>query len=203
MDISLDLERRSRQSLTMRYLLILLCLLAVPASADEFCEDLWFTRNQVFDRAGFCFGSPLGDAVFDNSDCTGRDVTLSQSEKRFVAELRTVEEQQGCMIETDAVQLKLSGVALRRQLRDLPFRDLYESGCLGWKDATRGLYAGHDTETETIGQIEPGDFILYSHQSVGTWNFVTIYGPVWQGFKSAGWLDGATMSDASCEDWAG
>ena len=32
--------------------------LAAPAAASS-CEEMWFVRNLVFDRAGMCFGSPL------------------------------------------------------------------------------------------------------------------------------------------------
>ena len=54
----------------MRFVLtFLLSLCVTPAFALDHCEEWWFTRNLVFDRAGYCFSSPLGQAVFDNSDC--------------------------------------------------------------------------------------------------------------------------------------
>ena len=38
-------------------------LAAFPALAFDPCEDLWFSRNQLYDRAGYCFSTPLGLAT--------------------------------------------------------------------------------------------------------------------------------------------
>ena len=35
----------------MRAILILLAVAATPAAADDYCHDLWFTRNAIMDRA--------------------------------------------------------------------------------------------------------------------------------------------------------
>ena len=50
----------------MRRAAICAFVVAGPAAADERCHDLWFARNAIMDRAGYCFGSVLGQAVFDN-----------------------------------------------------------------------------------------------------------------------------------------
>jgi len=60
------------------FLALLLAALAAPAAALEICDELWFTRNLIYDRAGYCFSSPLGRAVFDNSDCTGSALKIAE-----------------------------------------------------------------------------------------------------------------------------
>ena len=47
----------------MKRLALLCALLASPAAASDVCDDLWFTRNLIMDRAGYCFGSVLGRAA--------------------------------------------------------------------------------------------------------------------------------------------
>lgn len=61
--------------------------LATTAQADGRCNDLWFTRNALINQAGYCFGSNLGQALFDNSDCQGKSVTLSPEAQRQVAQI--------------------------------------------------------------------------------------------------------------------
>ena len=68
----------------MRALTLLLFLIASPAAASDVCHDLWFTRNLIMDRAGYCFGSMLGKATFDNSDCTGKNVSLDAGDQLMV-----------------------------------------------------------------------------------------------------------------------
>ena len=36
----------------MRWLLLVLLLIPAPVRALEICDDLWFTRNLLFSRAG-------------------------------------------------------------------------------------------------------------------------------------------------------
>ena len=85
----------------MRHLWVLLLLVATPGFAQEACDDVWFTRNLHFDRAGYCFGSPLGQAVFDNSNCIGKDVTLAPDAKRQIDEIRRIEALHGCNVDTN------------------------------------------------------------------------------------------------------
>ena len=75
----------------MKFLVVALSLLASPALASNACHDLWFTRNAVIDRAGYCFGSPLGRAVFNNAGCTGKSVSLPPQAQRMVAQVKEME----------------------------------------------------------------------------------------------------------------
>lgn len=201
--ISLGDTAQARQNGDMRILMLLLSVFAGGAAASEGCDDVWFTRNLIFDRAGYCFGSNLGQAVFDNSDCIGTSVTIAPDQKRIVDEIRALEAQHGCQVDTSRAGLNLIDMAIRRQLRDLPIRDEFESGCLGWLGPVVPLRAGHDGAAAVIGRVEPGDYVSYSHIGTTGWSYVTTHTTNWGTLKSGGWMDQSGVSDASCAQWAG
>ena len=187
----------------MKRLVLLLALLATPAMADDVCEDLWFTRNLIMDRAGYCFGSALGQAVFDNSDCIGKSVSVGAADQRLVNEIRAQEKVLECRVNTGRTRLGLADIETRRKLVNLPVRDEFESSCIHWLLDRAPLYAGHDEGTPIVGRVEPGDNIMWSHISaVEGWDYVTITGPDWGAVKSAGWLP-SPKDTSACRQWAG
>ena len=192
----------------MKRFVLLLLAMAAPgvASASDFCDDLWFTRNLVMDRAGYCFGSALGQAVFDNSNCTGKDVSLSPRDQAVVREVQRIEKQQGCSVDTSRRSLALDDIAFRRRLVDLPIIDELGlgSGCLGWRGGRQPLYAGHSADTQVLGWIEPGQYVGYfygSEDSPDDWFYVVVKTVNWERFVAAGWA--RTTSDEECDGWAG
>ena len=186
----------------MRHLLfIALVFMPVSAAADG-CDDLWFTRNLIMDRAGYCFGSALGRAVFDNSDCIGKAVTLPPGAAEKVAEIRALESQHQCRVDTGATTLDVQDIDIRRKLHVLPIRDEFESACIGWRQGITPLRASPDAGSPVIGRLRDGDTMLYSHLSVEGWSYVTVYAPNSGPLVSGGWL-GAKTSEKSCKSWAG
>ena len=65
------------------------------ANANE-CVGLWIERNSIFDRAGYCFGSALGKGYFDNSGCHTKNPSLSSSERKRIAAIKSRESALGC-----------------------------------------------------------------------------------------------------------
>ncbi|ATG44010.1 YARHG domain protein/Domain protein of unknown function [Phaeobacter piscinae] len=187
--------------MTRHCLALILLLLPLPALAQDGCDDLWFTRNLIMDRAGYCFGSTLGQSVFDNSDCLGKSVALDPHSNRQVQEIRGLEQFHGCKVNTKRRQLALNDTHLRRLLVDLPIRDEFESACLGWLGGPVPLYSGHSAGTARIGLIQPGDVIGYSHLPVGNWSYVTTHTSDWR-VKSGGWYDRSAAPE-QCRDFAG
>jgi len=185
----------------MKSLVFAFSLLASPVLASDACHDLWFTRNAVIDRAGYCFGSPLGQAVFSNGDCIGKSVSLPPQAERMVALVKEMESRFDCRVNNKQTYLDLDDLFLRFQLWDLPVRDEYESACLGWLGPVMGLRAGHRPDAPLVGQIDPGDYVNYAHIPVGSWAYVTTSGPDWQ-VTSGGWLDTALYQE-QCRDYAG
>ena len=69
-----------------------------PAASAASCWDLWYERNEIYDRNGFCFSTSLGQRTVDNSDCWTKDPALSPSETRRVAQIKAEERRRGCKV---------------------------------------------------------------------------------------------------------
>lgn len=187
----------------MRVFLVFLLLAAPQAIAQTACDDVWFTRNLHFDRAGYCFGSTLGKALFDNSDCTGTSVTLPPKAKAQVDAIRELEERYQCQIDTNRSAIDIDDLDIRRTLIDLPIRDEFESACLGWRLAPLSLWAGIGAQTPVTGQISPGDNVLFSFQPVDGWSYVTVHAHDFSALKTGGWVPDKTFVEETCDAWAG
>lgn len=172
-----------------------------PALADDTCHDLWFTRNLVMDRAGYCFGSVLGKAVFDNAGCSGKSVSLDRRTQALVSRVRGLEKDLACKVDTAQPVLVLDDIDIRRRLSDLPVRDEFESACIGWRLDPLPLRSGHSAGAGIVGEIRRGDSVGFRHYAVDGWNYVTVTDRNWR-LKSAGWTDAAFGID-DCEQFAG
>ena len=84
----------------MLRLIGIICTLSTLALANDGCDDLWFTRNLIFDQVGYCFGSPLGQAVFDNADCTAKTPQLSDQDRTRVDAIEAEEARWDCRVDT-------------------------------------------------------------------------------------------------------
>jgi Domain of unknown function (DUF4453)/YARHG domain len=144
-------------------------LMTSPAQAqivDEYCNDYWFVRNQAFDHAGYCFGSPLGQALFDNSDCTPGAVTLSPRNQAMVNRIKAIEAEGGCNVDTSATSLPIPLLGMRLRLTDLAARDEHSgAGCLGWTGAGFPLWSGFRANRVPIGEVVPGDDLIFLYDS--------------------------------------
>lgn len=176
-------------------------LVPTEGAADEVCNELWFTRNALINQAGYCFGSPLGQALFDNSDCIGKSVQLSPKSEAAVIQIKALERKYSCKVNTAQRTLSLQDMVQRQQLWHFPIWDELESACIGWLSQVAPLRAGHSPEAPVIGQIEVGDTVRYGHLPQGDWSYAMVFDSNWT-FKSAGWLDFNT-ADEACEQFAG
>ena len=176
------------------------------AIASRICDELWFTRNWVMDQTGYCFGSALGQAQFDNSDCAGQQITLTPVQRAFVTEIRRRESTLGCSVNTARSALDMPDLALRKRLERQPVRhegDNMEGwGCLGYVGPQVRLHVGPSSTSAQVGRIEAGDWVgIGGHEAIDGWMYVLTYGPSWSAFRSAGWMpEGLTIS---CEAEAG
>jgi len=71
------------------------------AAGDDYesCGDLWYRRNAIFARNGYCFKTDRGIRVFGNHGCrfyAEGDVPLSRSERAEVEYIRALERRRGC-----------------------------------------------------------------------------------------------------------
>ncbi|MFT6272557.1 MAG: hypothetical protein ACJA0F_001402 [Dinoroseobacter sp.] len=185
---------------TMRTVLAAAIVMLSAGTAVADCASMWVTRNLVFDRAGYCFGSNLGQSVFNNAGCTGTDVNLSAAERDFVAYTREIEAIFDCKINTARTSIDLPLLSSWLKLQDLPRRDEFESGCMGWTGPRTALRSGHSGGASVVGTLMQGDVVLLSHWAVGDWNFITVS----RGEQDAaiGWTD-VQFGPETCRSLAG
>lgn len=150
----------SKRYILYKALLSCLCLNATPALSADLCDDLWFTRNLLFDRAGYCFGSTLGQSVFSNADCTTKTPNLSTADKALVAEVKNSEQLWECRIDTGRTRLNVPDIALGAGFIDLPLAIGFESACIGWLGQTFPLYEAHFAGSRATGQVTAGSIFM-------------------------------------------
>lgn len=188
----------------MKILALLSLVIATPALANTWCDDLWFTRNLVMDQAGYCFGSTLGQTVFDNGDCTGKSVTPDRAGRALVARIQKMEADAACKgrVNTRGRELDVGDIGIRMMLGDLPVIAKTPSACIGWRGPMTSLHARRQAYRASFGLIEPGDAVSFDHEPQDGWIYVTAHdfdgtGP-WS-LKSGGWVDVNQVRDAPCD----
>lgn len=152
--------------------------LAAPAAASS-CEEMWFVRNLVFDRAGMCFGSPL-----------------SARSAEIVAQIKGFEADLGCAVETSQTGFELPTEAALRAAEELPVPSPGESLCLGFNAPTVPLRAAPRLEAEVISSVTAGDAVGFGYEPVAGWDYVVTA-------RGGGWMPGDTIGPERCEGWAG
>lgn len=176
-----------------------LALMAAPAAALEICDELWFTRNLIYDRAGYCFSSPLGQAIFDNADCTGTDINLDRETLNMAARLQAAEMEWDCNVDSSRRSLDVFEIAARMRMIDIPEPDGYESGCIGWLGEPLRLHAARHEAAPVTGLIRTGESIYYGFTSVGEWHFIISS----HGTADMGWLRDRPDLRTNCRSFAG
>lgn len=178
-----------------------LSLFAAPLAAMEFCAESWFARNLVFDRAGYCFGSALGQAVFDNSNCSTKSPNLSKADRDLVALLKHEEKAAGCQINTSAPYLALPDLVARLRMV-APVIPLLEGGggCFGWRRQQLTLHYDAGQHAPIAGAIVPGDNILWFFEPYNGWDYVTVERGT---AVFRGWVQFPGYEETACDEWAG
>lgn len=188
----------------MKRTLTALALLTGPASAGDYCDELWYTRNAIMYQAGYCFGSVLGQAVFGTGPCIGTSVTLSPEDTQTVARLRATEKELSCRVDTKQSHLDLDDLFIRRQLWDVPIPEDRQSACIGWMGPDVTLHAGQGSDTPVVGSIMPGQTVSYGHWPDEGWIYVTVseHGDNMPAI-SAGWMNYERLGEVPCQDYQG
>jgi hypothetical protein len=170
----------------------------LPAAAQDICDALWFTRNLVFDRAGYCFSSPLGLAYF-SADCTTTEPELDPAAQEVVSQILELEEQWECSVDTQRTELAPYDTQVLTFIEDLPVPTGFESSCFGWKGDMLMLRAARRDDAQPTGFIRPGDDLLTAHADFDGWSFYSMT-PQGQGL---GWVRSPEWSEATCTALAG
>ncbi len=183
----------------MRCLAVIFSLLwAGAAQAVKICDELWFTGNLVFDHAGQRFQSPLGRAIFDNSDCLVGNAEPDPSEAEIVALVRTMEAEWGCDVDTTRTSLRIRNIAQRMAMIDLPIADDFESMCIGYRGPAIELHTGRHASAPVSGVIQPSDDLTYV--------FIPMHGCTFFDLGrngEMGWCAIPELSDLKCDSLSG
>lgn len=184
----------------MRWILSLGLLWPVQAFGLEICDDLWLTRNLIFDRAGYCFGSVLGKSIFDNEGCTPGAPALADGPQAMVNHIRKMEAEWECKVDTSQDFLAVPSIGLRVGLVDLPVATGFESSCFGWKGGRLPLRTERHEDGILTGAARDGDDLSFQFEDVDGWSFVQVSQ---NGIPAgAGWAK-IELSEDTCSALAG
>ncbi len=186
----------------LKYLLFIIGLTPAICLAQSFpalgsgrtsCDSLWIERNQILNAAGYCFATPLGLAVFDNSDCTPGTPALPEAALNQIADIELAEVGRLCDINTDSNQISANGrygplrfgtggLTLGQWPDVLQNLDVFPqiigrkrsctvSGLSAEGDGFLALRSGPDTRYPQIGQLVNGERVFSSSACMGRWCF--------------------------------
>ena len=203
----------------LKYLLFILGLAPIPALSEAFpasgssrssCESLWLERNQIYNAAGKCFDTALGQAVFDNGDCGVGPPSLSESALNRISQIEQAEAGRGCNIDTARDRISVygrygalvfgrGGQVLGRwpqalqQLDVFPAKTSRERSCTvgGLSSGADGFLAirsGPDVRYPQIGQVVNGDRISSSSACMGRWCFADTVQSAGRSLRLNGWF---------------
>jgi len=187
---------------------LLFTLFAAPALAQDVvsydaCDELWFMRNQIYANAGYCFSTPLGKAMFNNTGCTGKDVTLSSFEQALVDEYRALERSAGCAVDTSqTTPLAVPNLEERRAEPWLGAEYSY-SMCIGYTGAPFPIFADPDPAATRLGEVAAGDnlsVIVQTDGPGGAWFYYYVMDE--SELRLQGWAD-RDLDWSLCESNAG
>ena len=159
-----------------RVILFIVSAAQVSAAEVRQCEDLWMVRNLIFDRGGYCFTTPLGEALFDNADCTTSQPAVPAEDAARVVRIREIEAERGCAIDASARGLADDGMLeLYRELTDLPVPELYTGGCIDYLGTPFDLRAGAAMNAEVIGRADVRRSLGFAHYPQDGWTYMTVH----------------------------
>lgn len=186
-----------RTALVIAAIVLPTLALPTPARAEAFCEDLWIARNTMFHRAGFCFSSVLGRALFDTTRCTGTTPRLSPADAQMADHARWMEAELGCKVDTArpaSARMRNQAARLAR-LRDIPVADEFGWACHGYRGPAFDLHGGAGAETPVIGQALPETTLFSEHLLRNGWAFVVARDPATGATLAEGWTPRRTASE--------
>lgn len=158
---------------------MILSLLSLPAQAQDLdiCEALWLSRNAVLDDAGQCFLSPLGQAVFDNTGCSGVAFLLPGATRALDA-LAEHEANLECSIETGdtTVAAAMRGeLLLYEELAVMPVENGEQTLCTAYRGEPFWTYGGPGSEMGVIELVQTGQTLLFSGVGIGDYRFASVF----------------------------
>lgn len=179
---------------------------------DDLCDELWFSRNAMLNQAGYCFQTTLGQAIFDNSDCTTRTPQISDQATQEIAKFQTLETKLGCEINTDKSKISVSDIEQRLLLTVQPgavFPSETEHSCLGYNGPSLSAYSAPDQSSHVLYNTQTGDDLDFEFGGGHEWTLTRTRSADGKGIHM-GWVYfppelslGPTDTGGVCSDIAG
>jgi hypothetical protein len=72
---------------------------SVGMARAQSCDELWYERNAIYKRAGFCFKTPRAISTFGNAGCeydSAGQLPLSRGQRERIARIVRLEQEYGC-----------------------------------------------------------------------------------------------------------
>lgn len=180
----------------MKTLILTLASICAASTANALCEDAWYLRNLAYDRAGYCFGSNLGKAVFDAS-CSTKNARLEDWDQRMVGAHKALEVSYDCNINTRGTVLMSSLIGKLDDVDLLPTLSQFESSCVGYLGDPVTMTSGiGQQQSYPTGTIRSGDNVHFRFESWGGFEFVETE-------TAAGWIPEGSVTVDSCSAFAG
>lgn len=66
--------------------------------AQNSCYDLWYARNEIYQRKGYCFQTRLARQTFGNTNCYTRAPQFTRAEQLRIESIRREERRRGCNV---------------------------------------------------------------------------------------------------------
>ncbi|GHA50990.1 hypothetical protein GCM10008927_15320 [Amylibacter ulvae] len=185
------------------YVLISLVFFAAPTWAQSVCDDLWLSRNVIYDAHGYCFGSELGKAIFDNNGCTSVDPTLPPDLQDRIKRIWTQDRSLECAVDQSQTNINVYNQAARLRLLTQPIAtEDNVKVCFGAQPNNPIVLHKDKTDTSPVlATIDTGDTLGWLHLNEGDWQFITLMSKSTAGKISSGWTDQA--GDLRCDEIAG
>ncbi|MEL6682553.1 MAG: DUF4453 domain-containing protein [Pseudomonadota bacterium] len=155
----------------------------VLANANQLCDELWFSRNAMLNDAGYCFTTPLGRSLFDNSDCTTRKPIVDRNVSEQISVIQGLEREppfdpqvQRCRVDTSQQDLdEVPYIDMRRRVDFQPATDGNSGGCIGYQGDAFPIFAAPDLGSARLGIVEQGFSFSISHLPWDGWNFAFVW----------------------------
>ena len=67
-------------------------------SRGDDCYDLWYARNEIYKRNGYCFQTRLAMETFGNGSCYTRAPRFTRTDQLTIEAIRRKERQRNCRV---------------------------------------------------------------------------------------------------------
>jgi hypothetical protein len=95
----------------------MLTLLLPEISFGDNCYNLWFERNKIYAKKGYCFTSNLGKSVFVDFQCSQNPKPLSKEDKKQIDLIKSEEDELNCKVNTDSIGVSVKNSAIPKELQ--------------------------------------------------------------------------------------